>query len=230
MSPTQTPPSPSEVLADLAQVATQVEEAKGRDSETINKGRACNRFADFIGENLTLLNELGAVEPVKVQETIKEWGNLFAPQADLGWDKTEVSQKVTYLDALVPFGALSDEQVATFESIKETLASATKGTGTRAERTPQERIEGRPQRVITSLGKNDPNPSNQAGNLPNSVSNIKNAAIKKVNGVLEKDGKALTEDHAAQIMAAVKKVVEDGAKTATAVGVTFTAAEETPAA
>jgi hypothetical protein len=224
MSPTQKPPTVSEVLSDLTTVATQVEEAKGRDSETINKGRACSRFADFVGENLELLKSLGVTNAETVQASVKEWAGIFAPQADLAWDKAEVAAKVNYLEALVPFGSLTDEQLATFESIKETLASASKGTGQRAERTPQERIEGRPQRVITSMGNDIL--SNQAGNLPNSVSNIKNAAVKKLNAALEKDGKTLTEEHANQIMAAVKNVVENGMPQATVLGITFAAAEE----
>lgn len=224
MSPTTKPPTPEAVLSDLVQVASQVEEAQGRDKETLNKGRACGKFADFIGENLELLKSLGAVEPEKVQLTIQEWGNIFAPQADLNWDKTEVAQKVAYLEALVPFGALTAEQEESFTSVKETLATASKGTGTRAERTPQERIEGRPARVKMSFGGNVK--SNQAGNLPNSVSNIKNAAVKTLNAALEADGKQLTEDHATQIMNGVKEVVENGKAKVTVLGITFEAAAE----
>lgn len=68
--------------------------------------------------------------------------------------------------------------------------------------------------------------SNQAGNLPNSVSNIKNAAVKALNAQLESQGKQLTEDHANQIMAGIKEVVEDGKSEVTVLGLTFTAAAE----
>lgn len=146
MSPTQKPPAPSAVLSDLAQVATQVEEAKGRDTETLNKARACNRFGDFLKENTELLKGLGATEESieATVEDVKSFADMFAPQADLTWDQAEIQQKIAYLDALVPFGSLSDEEVASFEAAKETLSSVSKGTGTRAERKPQERIEGRP--------------------------------------------------------------------------------------
>lgn len=237
MSPTTKPPSPSAVLADLLQVEKQAQDLKERSTETLNKARACNKFADFVEENAELLTSLGAAdptaevltvpgsdEPLSVISIVKSWSEIFAPQADLKWDKTEVAQKIAYLDAVLPFGALSEEDEQAYESVKETLRSVSTGTGQRAPRTPQERIEGRPERVITSFGGTAK--SNQAGNLPNSVSNIKNAAVKMLNNALESEGKALTEEHAAQIMATVKEVVESGKPEATVLGVTFTAAQE----
>lgn len=219
-------PKPAEVLARVVEVAAQVEANQGVDQAVANKGRLIRKAKNPLTEYLPDLVKGGAVEAdvTAVITQLEAWANIFAPQDTQQWDKTSVNQDLAFLEAMAPYNVLTPEELATLETVKTTLKEARKGgTGQRAAREDQPAIEGRPVRVITTVG--DTVLSNRVGNKANSASNIKTAAVAFLNSKLD-EGKQITEDQSKALMAEIKKVVEDGAKSAKFLTMTFTAAAE----
>lgn len=219
-----TPPKPSTVLAELSQVATQVNDAKNVDKDTLSKARALRAASKFVTDHSEMLTKLGATGTDEVTAKLDEWAGIVAPQASTQWDEADVATKLNLMESYSGLNLLSDEEKATLSEISETLKSVRKGTGQRAARKPQEVIEGRPERIIVTKG--DVKVANQAGNIPNTVSNVKTRAVAFINGLLPDS--EVTEDQANEIAEAIRQVVEQGNTEAKALGLTFSAGESDP--
>lgn len=218
-------PNPAQILSELVEVANAVSESSGIDQTVAMKGRSIRKAKTPLSDNLEDLVKAGAVESEvnTVIDQLEIWANLFAPQDNVQWDKALVQQHLTFLEAMAPYNVLNPEELQTLEQVKTTLKEARKGgTGVRAPREEQPVIEGRPTRVITTVG--DIQVANQAGNKANSASNLKTASVKFLNDKLEGD-KVITTDQAKELMTAIKEVVENGKPEASALGLTFTASE-----
>lgn len=226
-------PNPAEYLVHLIEVSNQVKVSKDVDKDTAAKGRSLAATAGYLeGDWGAKLVELGAVEAdVKnMADDLRTFATLFAPQANELWDETEVSVQLNYLEAIVPLGLLNDDEVAALNEVKQVLASARKGNGTRAERTPQERIEGRPN-FITSTYVDAEGATQRIGtnaaNVSNSASNIKTAAVRFINDALKGSGQSATQEQVTELTAAIKTAIEKGTVTS-ALGITFTPVEARP--
>jgi hypothetical protein len=227
-----TPPNPVDVLAHLVEVANQVKSAKDVDKEAATKGRAVAATATLLeGEWGTKLVALGAVEAdVKsMVSDLRSYAELLAPNASELWDQTEVKNGLTYLEAVAPFGVLNESELVTLAEVSEVLSTARKGNGTRAERTPQPVIEGRPNFIVSTY--NDASGNEQrlgcnSGNRANSASNIKNAALKFINKNMP-TGTSLTQSQVEGLGKAIKNAIETG-KATSDLGITFTPSEVAP--
>lgn len=226
-------PNPQDVLAHLVEVSNQVKSAKDVDKDAATKGRSIAATATLLeGEWGAKLVTLGAVEgDVKSMITdLRSFAELLAPNASELWDQTEVKQSLAYLDAVAPFGVLSESEQVTLAEVSEVLSSARKGSGTRAERTPQPEIEGRPKFIVSSYIDGDGNVARlgcNGGNRANSSSNIKNAAVKFINKNMP-SGQTLTQSQVDELSKAIKNAIESGNETS-ALGITFTPSEVAPA-
>jgi len=169
-----------------------------------------------------LLEEQGASGDIdKVATQLSEWAEVMAPNASVTWDKEEVDAKLQLLTALATLNMLTEDEVAEVEDLKSALKQTKGGTGERAPRTPQPKIEGRPEKV--SISANGEVFSVQSGNVANSAPNLKTAAakfIERATATEDGPGVVSAEDNKG-LLAAAKEVVENGSVSETYEGITF---------
>jgi hypothetical protein len=213
--------TPKGILKELTQVVEQVKAGKELGREEALQGRALSTMSTKLVELKPFLEEKGASGDIdSIATLLSEWSEILAPKAEQLWDKETVTAQITVLEAFKTLGTLSEDEVAEFEALKPNLAGIGK-SGTRAERKPQERIADRPERVSVSMA--DTIFSTQAGNVPNSASNLKNAAAKQIEKVTG-EAVEVNGDISKGLLAAAKAVVEDGKESTEFGGVTFSVA------
>jgi hypothetical protein len=231
--PTMT--KPSTLIADLYQVVTQVEEDKAAGQGGKTNARALRSMASKITDIKDEMVGAGITSDIDATVTVlNEWADTFAPdQVELTWNKDEVANKLKVLDGLAGLEMLTETESEQVGDLKEKLAGIAKGgTGQRAPRTDAERIEGRPE-LVTVTDPQGNQIAAQAGNLPNSASNIKTRIVKYIVSTLP-EGTTLSDEDSKSVLTAVKTVTEGGKDSAEVFGLTIAkgveSAEDTPEA
>lgn len=214
---------PGPILAELVDIEGQIEADKERGGEVRTHARAVNNMANKLEELIPTLEELGASGDItKTVDQLREWADVLSPNATTTWDRESVTAQLTMLDAMATLKMLSDDEAEAVERLKVSLRVTKGGTGERAPRQPQPKIEGRPERVSVT-GPDGTVFSTQSGNVANSAPNLKTAAV----AFIKKSGidEVSVEDQKG-LLAAAKEVTEDGKASAVYQGITFSVATE----
>jgi hypothetical protein len=175
-------------------------------------------------EDLTpTLEELGASGDIsKTVAQLHEWADVLSPNATTTWDRESVDAQLTMLAAMATLNMLSEDEAEVVERLKVSLKVGKGGTGERAPRQPQPKIEGRPERV--SVASPDGTIfSTQSGNVANSAPNLKTAAVAFIK---KATGEDVSVEDQKGLLSAAKEVTEGGKPTAKYQGITFSVATE----
>lgn len=206
-------------IADAYEAGSKVE---AKDRQNKKALEAMLSKVNELSEQLLAFEDVEEQDIEYVKERLADWSALIAPQADVQWNREEVTAKTNVLKGLETLGVLSDEQKEALKGITESLKPRTGGSGIRGERTPQQEIEGRPA-FVAIIDADGVQFSKQKGNVPTTAGNIKTRVLSYIK---TKTGEAASDEVGKAVLAAAKEVVEDGKPEATFAGFTFRALSE----
>lgn len=150
---------------------------------------------------------------------LDEWARKLNPQVDVWWNKEEVSTDLTFLNASVTAGVITDEaDVALIAEVSDALKSLT--SGARSEKQEQAPIEGRPPRVWM-LDAEGNKVYNRKANTASSLNNLTQGALDYIVSATGQPSK----EEVATLKAAIQKVLDTGKKQ-TFAGLTFDPRDE----
>ncbi len=210
-------------IDELLTIAGQLETAKGSSAEDRSVKRALDAMSSKLDTEdirTRLYNALDVrsedIDPIVNQ--LSAWAEAMVPEANVTWDKPTVTSKLTILQQFRSIGYLTAEQIEIVDTLKDRFnVKASGGNGERAERTAQEAIPGRPEKVaITDAGGNVF--STQKGNVSTTCANLKTRVGLYIK---QTTGETMPAEVGKAVLAAAKKVVEDGEPTAEFAGFTF---------
>lgn len=201
--------SPPKLIAELREVASQIEASKSVDRDRLQFAKVlqvvASRFVEEDGKTRAWLAEVGATDDQvdAIHNALATWGEDLVPQASTTWKREELNAKVGLLKNMAALGMLEDEQVKELEALEPSLV-ARKKSGGGGERTPQAPIAGRPARIrLVDVATGD-TVSTQTGNVTTSPGNIRQAACRFLE---KKTGTKVTDAVKKDILASVNKVV-----------------------
>ena len=201
--------SPPKLIAELREVASQIEASKSVDRDRLQFAKVlqvvASRFVEEDGKTRAWLAEVGATDNQvdAIHNALATWGEDLVPQASTTWNREELNAKVGLLKNMAALGMLEDEQVKELEALEPSLV-ARKKSGGGGERTPQAPIAGRPARIrLVDVATGD-TVSTQTGNVTTSPGNIRQAACRFLE---KKTGTKVTDAVKKDILASVNKVV-----------------------
>ena len=201
--------SPPKLIAELREVASQIEASKSVDRDRLQFAKVlqvvASRFVEEDGKTRAWLAEVGATDDQvdAIHNALATWGEDLVPQASTTWKREELNAKVGLLKNMAALGMLEDEQVKELEALEPSLV-ARKKSGGGGERTPQPPIAGRPARIrLVDVATGD-TVSTQTGNVTTSPGNIRQAACRFLE---KKTGTKVTDAVKKDILASVNKVV-----------------------
>lgn len=211
----------SKHVADLVTIAEGISAAKESDKALWGLGRNVKKLADSLtsDENKEKLVGIESHDnALEVASTLYTLSEALMPTANYEFNAEDVSAKLALVKSQRYLGELNDQDVEVLNALEPILADYGKsnGSGTRAAKTIAEKIEGRPERVITSF-PDDTKPSNRQGNTKHSEGNIPQAAFDHAKA----KGRTVDAD---SIRTAAMSVVTGKEAEASAQGYTFTAA------
>lgn len=185
--------NPKTMLTELRDIASQIEATKNVDRERKQFAALLTAVSARIGDekNVAALQEIGVTDSAIdiVITKLTEWGKDLAPRAETTWQRDEVEAKVQMLQAMSKLNMLDEAQTKELEELMPTITAKRGGSGVRGERTPQETIEGRAERVRIVDVSDGSKVAEQKGNVATSPTNLRQAASR----YLEK-AKGLTVD------------------------------------
>lgn len=202
--------SPPKLIAELREVASQIEASKSVDRDRLQFAKVlqvvASRFVEEDGKTRAWLAEVGATDDQvdAIHNALATWGEDLVPQASTTWKREELNAKVGLLKNMAALGMLEDEQVKELEALEPSLVARKKPGGGGGERTPQAPIAGRPARIrLVDVATGD-TVSTQTGNVTTSPGNIRQAACRFLE---KKTGTKVTDAVKKDILASVNKVV-----------------------
>ena len=202
--------SPPKLIAELREVASQIEASKSVDRDRLQFAKVlqvvASRFVEEDGKTRAWLAEVGATEEQvdAIHNALATWGEDLVPRASTTWKREELNAKVGLLKNMAALGMLEDEQVKELEALEPSLVARKKPGGGGGERTPQAPIAGRPARIrLVDVATGD-TVSTQTGNVTTSPGNIRQAACRFLE---KKTGTKVTDAVKKDILASVNKVV-----------------------
>jgi hypothetical protein len=202
--------SPAKLLAELREVAMQIESNKSVDRDRLQFAKVLQAIANRFAEDekaRAWLFEVGATEEAlnALYESFSTWGQDLVPQAGTTWKREELNAKVGLLKNMAALGMLEDEQAKELEALEPSLVVRKKGAGSAGTRSPQPPIEGRPAKIRLTDIDNETAFSTQVGNVTTSPGNIRQAIVRHFE---KKAGSEVTDSLKKEILAAVNKVVK----------------------
>ena len=202
--------SPAKLLAELREVAMQIESNKSVDRDRLQFAKVLQAIANRFAEDekaRAWLFEVGATEEAlnALYESFSTWGQDLVPQAGTTWKREELNAKVGLLKNMAALGMLEDEQAKELEALEPSLAVRKKGSGPAGTRTPQAPIEGRPSKIRLTDVDTQTAFSTQVGNVTTSPGNIRQAIVRHLE---KKTGSEVTDSLKKDILAAVNKVAK----------------------
>lgn len=199
---------PAKLLADLREVAAQIDANKSVDRDRMQFAKVlqvvANKFVEEDGRTRAWLAEVGATEEQvdAIHNALATWGEDLVPRASTTWKREELNAKVGLLKNMAALGMLEDEQVKELEALEPSLVVRKKGS-TGGDRTPQAPIAGRPARVrLVDMTSGDAF-STQTGNVTTSPGNLRQSVVR----FLQKQGTKATDGLKKHILGEINKVV-----------------------
>lgn len=210
---TDTQKSVQPLIEELAVIAEQNAAGKAASTEELSSKRALKAMSEKLESLTDRLIEHGVDEQevMLVTEKLGSYAEILVPTSTVTWDRETATVKLTALSAFATLGLLSEEQVASVESIKAGLAIRNTGGGERAARQAQEEIEGRPL-WVTITDPQGQQFSKQKGNVATTTANLKTRVTLYVKQTTQQEVPAET---AKAILECAKGVVEGGPEHAT---------------
>jgi hypothetical protein len=212
------------IISNLEAVKQHIADDKERGTVVRAQARALNNMAAKLLELQETLEGLGSDGDIQATVgQLQSWADLLDPRVSATWSKEEVEEDLKKLQAMAVLDMLTPDEVDAMNQLTEELKAAKVGGGERAPRTPQPKIEGRPESVSVA-GADNKVFSVQSGNVANSGPNLKAAAINYIKRTLnpQDPGSVVVDDEIHKgLLAAAKEVVEARSTESTYEGVTF---------
>lgn len=174
-------PDASAILGDLTEIAANVQNAKETDKAQASfAGRIRRIAAELVtDESVTYLAaiDVSATLVHNIADTMRAWADDLSPDASVQWAREDVAAKLTLLEALVPFGTLTEDQMDQLARVKETLtAKRGRGVSGSGTRNPLPAIDGRPANVEVWHGES--RAARQRGDTVQSAANIRTSVVR----------------------------------------------------